>query len=132
MNPAGATRSRTSTARRALVGLAIGAGSTLVAALFRLLPFAAGIENNSYDLRVRRTAAPLRPSSPIVIVDINESSVRALEPMFGRLPWPRIVHSRAIDYIAKAGAKVIVYDMLFGETRRHDAAGHQRTDVHRR
>jgi adenylate cyclase len=58
---------------------------------------------------------PVDPASPIVLVDINESSLRALEPVVGRWPWPRLVHASAIDYLTRAGAKVIAYDVLFGE-----------------
>ena len=41
--------------------------------------------------------------------------MRGLEPIFGRWPWPRIVHASVIDYIARAGARVIVYDVVFSE-----------------
>jgi adenylate cyclase len=73
------------------------------------------IENTTYDWRVQREASVLAASSPIVIVDINESTVRALAPIVGRWPWPRAVHASAIDYLAKSGARVIAYDVLFGE-----------------
>ena len=33
----------------------------------------------------------------------------------GRWPWPRLVHASAIDYLRRSGAKVIAYDVLFGE-----------------
>lgn len=50
-----------------------------------------------------------------MLVDINESSLRALEPVVGRWPWPRLVHASAIDYLSRAGARVVAYDVLFGE-----------------
>src|SRR5690606_17840753 len=77
--------------------------------------FGQRVENTTYDLRVRATAAPVPPSSPVVIVEINESSIRALEPVVGRWPWPRLVHASAIDYLKRSGAKVVAYDVLFGE-----------------
>ena len=93
-----------------------------IGALAVAAAFAAGatdpfrrVENTAYDWRVKRQATPLSPDSPIVIVDINESTVRALAPLIGRWPWPRAVHAAAIDYLAKSGAKVIAYDVLFGE-----------------
>jgi adenylate cyclase len=95
------------------VGIGLGAAALALAA--GRLDLVQRIENSSYDWRVKRTARPIDPSSPIVVVDINESTVRALEPLVGRWPWPRAVHAGAIDYLAKSGAKIIAYDVLFGE-----------------
>jgi adenylate cyclase len=96
-------------------GLAAGVLSALVASGAGRTRLAQPFENSTYDLRVRHTAVPVAPSSPVVIVAINESSVRALEPIAGRWPWPRMVHASAIDYLARAGARVIAYDVLFSE-----------------
>lgn len=101
--------------RPALIGLALGVAGAAVAAVISTTQFAQSVENKSYDWRVRWTAQPVSPSSPVVIVEINESSVRALEPAVGRWPWPRLVHASAIDYLKRSGAKVIVYDVLFLE-----------------
>lgn len=76
------------------------------------------VESASYDWRVAQEATPIRADSPVVVVNINESSVRALEPLLGRWPWPRAVHAAAIDYIHRAGARVIAIDILFGERER--------------
>jgi adenylate cyclase len=101
--------------RQLLAVLVIATGAFLLAEGLGYLRFVDSVENSSYDWRVRQTARPVSPSSPIVIVDISETSVRALEPLVGRWPWPRAVHAAAIDYMAGAGAKVIAYDILFGE-----------------
>lgn len=101
--------------RRVLIGLVIGASASVLAGLVARTDFFTRVENTSYDWRVRRTAPPAPPDSPIVIVEINESSVRTMEPLVGRWPWPRIVHGSAIDYMAGAGARVIAYDILFLE-----------------
>jgi len=39
--------------------------------------------------------------------------LRLLEPTFGRWPWPRIVHSAVVDFLARGQARAIVYDVLF-------------------
>jgi adenylate cyclase len=101
--------------RRAGAAAAIGAGATFLALGLGRAPFVQRVENTSYDWRVASAATPASSSSPIVIVDINESTVRALEPLVGRWPWPRAIHAAAIDYLASSGAKVIAYDVLFGE-----------------
>jgi adenylate cyclase len=102
-------------ARKFGAAIAIGVLAVLIALAAGATSPLRRFENTSYDLRVALEATPLSPSSPIVIVDINESTVRALAPIVGRWPWPRAVHASAIDYLAKSGAKVIAYDVLFGE-----------------
>lgn len=107
------------------VALLLGLGSAAVALLLTrfeptTLDVLTRLENTTYDERVNYTARPLDAASPIVIVDINESTLRAMEPLVGRWPWPRAVHGAAIDYLAKAGARVIAYDVLFGE---HEGRG---------
>jgi adenylate cyclase len=105
--------------RRLPTGFALGALAAIVATLLTgvdpFQDFFQRVENSSYDWRVRQTATPVPADSPIVIVDINESSVREMAKLVGRWPWPRLVHSSAVDYIALGGAKVIAYDVLFLE-----------------
>ena len=48
-------------------------------------------------------------------VAIDNESLRRMEPLVGRWPWPRLVHATAIDYLSAAGARVIGYDVLFAE-----------------
>jgi adenylate cyclase len=107
--------------KRALVGLGLGLAAGLVALAFGQLEFASRMEDASYDLRVRQTARPVAAPSPVVIVEINEASIQALEPTFGRWPWPRLVHSGVINYLKRAGATVIAYDVTFGEHDAHSA-----------
>jgi adenylate cyclase len=102
-------------ARRMLVGIPLGLAAGLLALAAGQLPLIQRIENTSYDWRVSDAAAPVSPSTPIVIVEINDSTIRALEPVAGRWPWPRIVYTSAIDYIARSGARVIAIDVAFLE-----------------
>ncbi len=108
-------RRRSSIPRRALVGIALGLVAAALAILLTPLPFVHRAELGAYDLIVRRVARPVDPASPIVIVEINESSIRALAPLIGRWPWPRVIHASAVEYLARAGAKVVAYDVLFTE-----------------
>ena len=73
------------------------------------------IELLTYDRRVSATAHATEPHPGIVLVEINDDSIRRMEPLVGRWPWPRVVHSLIIDYLTQGGAKVIVYDVLFAE-----------------
>ncbi|HEY7791505.1 MAG TPA: adenylate/guanylate cyclase domain-containing protein [Vicinamibacterales bacterium] len=73
------------------------------------------IELKTYDWRMTRTARPESARPDIALVAIDEYSLRNLQKAAGRWPWPRAVHSMVIDYLAHAGAKVIVYDVDFAE-----------------
>jgi adenylate cyclase len=102
-------------ARALLVAVGIAVAATAVSALIARTELADAVESRSYDARVAATAEAAAASSPIAIVEINESSIRALEPAVGRWPWPRLVHASAVDYLVRSGARVIVYDVLFNE-----------------
>ncbi len=107
--------------RKPVAGLLIGLTSALLvlvvdALLSRLLaernPFQT-IEIKTYDWRLSRTADPASARKDIALVEIDESSLQNLEPNVGRWPWPRMVHSMIIDFLARGPAKVIVYDIVF-------------------
>ena len=98
-----------------MIGCAIGAASAALAWAAGQTAFFKTVELKTYDYRVRMTADPASARRDIVLVSIDDSSIRRLEPNVGRWPWPRVVHSSLIDYLARAPAKVIVYDVLFTE-----------------
>jgi adenylate cyclase len=89
--------------------------AALLAGVLGLLPFFHAVELYTYDVRVAATARQSRPSDQIVLVAIDNESLRRMEPLVGRWPWPRLVHATLIDYLSAAGAKAIVYDVLFAE-----------------
>lgn len=62
-----------------------------------------------YDTLI--TASPSEASDDVVLVAIDELSVDRL----GRWPWPRTTHTRLIEKLDAAGAKTIVFDILFPE-----------------
>src|SRR5207247_7298923 len=69
------------------------------------------VELRTYDWRLTHTARPETARRDIALVEIDEYTLRNLEPYVGRWPWPRVVHSMLIDYLAPA--KVIGYDVDF-------------------
>ena len=101
--------------RRSIIGLGIGLAAAVLAWVAGLTPFMETVELKTYDLRVRALADPRQASPDIVIVSISDASVRKLEPLVGRWPWPRLVHAQLIDFLSRAPAKVVAYDILFTE-----------------
>jgi CHASE2 domain-containing sensor protein/signal transduction histidine kinase len=68
-----------------------------------------------YDLHLNAVAS--LPSEDIVIVAVDKQSLEAL----GRWPWSREVHARLIERLTQAGARAIVFDILFSESQRNDS-----------
>jgi adenylate cyclase len=52
--------------------------------------------------------------APVVVVDIDEASLRTL----GQWPWPRPVIARIIDRLGELGAATIAFDMVLAEPDR--------------
>jgi len=73
------------------------------------------IELKTYDWRLTRTARPETARKDIALIEIDEYSLRNLQPYAGRWPWPRVVHAMLLDYLARAPAKLVVYDVNFAE-----------------
>jgi len=87
------------------VGLLALIEPDLLVAPFRL------IENATIDLRFRVFRGP-RPATPeVVIVAVDERSIREI----GRWPWSRTMQARVVDGIARGGAKVIGLDVIYSE-----------------
>ena len=101
--------------RKLAVGPALGLAAALLALLLSLAPFLETIELKTYDWRVRVVAQPDAPSDDIVMVHIDDDTIRRLEPLAGRWPWPRLFHSELIRFLARGPATLVVYDVLFTE-----------------
>jgi adenylate cyclase len=104
--------------RKILIGSLLGLAAAVLAGLAGLVPFVETIERKTYDWRVQWAADASSARKDIVLVAIDESSIRNLEPLVGRWPWPRMVHAALLDYLARAPAKVVVYDIIFTERDR--------------
>jgi adenylate cyclase len=74
------------------------------------------LELLAYDLRLN-AALPVTPTRPppIVIVDIDEASLRAE----GQWPWSRTRIADLVDRLSDAGVAVIAFDILFAEPERN-------------
>ncbi|HJR53329.1 MAG TPA: adenylate/guanylate cyclase domain-containing protein [Gemmatimonadota bacterium] len=105
-------------AERLAVGLAAGGFAACLVGLAALTdPFRA-VEARSEDLRFRAEralAGPVVADSSILIVDIDNRSLRLYQDELGRWPWPRSAHGALIDLLALGEPRVVAFDVLFGE-----------------
>jgi adenylate cyclase len=77
------------------------------------------LDNRLSDLFAREVAKQLSPDPDIVIVDIDEASLAAMEDTAGSWPWPRAVHAELLQGIARQQPRAIVFDILFSEPDRY-------------
>ena len=77
--------------------------------------FLEDFENKTIDARLRFFAAPTPKTGRILILDISEDSIRKLEPVYGRWPWPRSVFGEVAAYLSRNGAAAVGFDLLFSE-----------------
>jgi adenylate cyclase len=77
------------------------------------------LDNRLSDFFVREVAQKLSPDPDIVIVDIDEASLAAMQDTAGSWPWPRAVHGELLQGIARQQPRAIVFDILFSEPDRY-------------
>lgn len=67
----------------------------------------------TYDWRIRYAADPASVSRDIVLIEINDTSLRDLSApeLAGRWPWPRVLLADVIDFLSQSSAKVIAVDL---------------------
>ncbi|MEN3340250.1 MAG: adenylate cyclase [Acidobacteriota bacterium] len=104
--------------RKVLAGLLLGAGAAAIALALGSGGLLETAESKLYDWRMRRVAAPASVNRNIVLVEINDSTIRDMEPIFGHWPWPRLALSFVIDYLHRAPAKVVAVDLTLAERDR--------------
>lgn len=75
------------------------------------------IELKSYDWRAQRASVDKKKPSDVVLLVVDDISLQNVvsNPELGlsRWPWPRGVQADIISYLEDAGAKAIVYDIIF-------------------
>ncbi|MDD5248758.1 MAG: CHASE2 domain-containing protein [Rhodocyclaceae bacterium] len=102
----------------------MGAGAYLwlaaAVSLFVVIDFAAlhlvgTMESRVFDLLMSHRLRAPAPDPDIVIVDIDEASLAAMAPDFGRWPWPNEVFGEFVAGIEAQQPKAIVFDILFSD-----------------
>ena len=73
------------------------------------------LELKTVDARFRLLGDQGVASEELTLVAIDDRSIESLEPLVGRWPWPRDAHSVLVSFLQRAGARVVVFDLLFLE-----------------
>jgi CHASE2 domain-containing sensor protein len=97
----------------------VGIFATLYAIyLFAVNQIAPGATTASHDVILKTRWASPEPSPKVVVVDIDERSLAALSPEYGRWPWPRNVLADGLDRMKEAGVQVVLFNVLFTDPDR--------------
>ena len=100
--------------RRPLAAFAAAALALAAAEIF-LARGLAPLENLPLDAFVRGHAARLAPDPDVVLVDIDEASLAAMQDEAGRFPWPRAVYAELLEGLMAQRPRAVVFDILFIE-----------------
>ncbi|MBC8384043.1 MAG: CHASE2 domain-containing protein, partial [Candidatus Cloacimonetes bacterium] len=73
------------------------------------------MEYKLIDLRFKLAPIPARADSNIVIVTIDDGSLKFFSDNGISYPWPRSYYAHIVDYFSKAGADAVIFDMQFYE-----------------
>ncbi len=125
--------------RRRLIALALicalCTGAIIAAALFRSVPFADTLWQNETRFRdaLAKKARRTTPRPDFVFLGIDEASRKldqvsdeevaaspALSAMRNGYPWSRDVHAALVQQLCEAGARLVVFDMIFDRDRPGD------------
>ncbi|MEX1129082.1 MAG: adenylate/guanylate cyclase domain-containing protein [Vicinamibacterales bacterium] len=102
--------------RKTAAGVVLGVGAAAIVLALAATGLLDKSELDLYDWRMRTVATvPPDVSRDIVIVELNDTTIRDLDPVFGRWPWPRAAVSLLVDFLNRAPAKVIALDFAFTE-----------------
>jgi adenylate cyclase len=87
---------------------------SIVGVLSKYTPYLEVLELKNFDFVLTILRGPLDPPEGIAIVAIDETSRSIFAEELGfAFPWPRGVHAEMIRLLNEAGAKAVVFDVLF-------------------
>ena len=73
-----------------------------------------------FEDTVQRLVGPSLAMDHVLAIDVDEESIRRLEPELGAWPYRRDVYARVARFLAANGARAIAFDILFSEPREGD------------
>ncbi|CAH1198324.1 putative Diguanylate cyclase [Candidatus Nitrotoga sp. BS] len=67
-----------------------------------------------------RLAAQQHFFQDALVIDIDDASLRAMQPYFGPWPYKRDTFALLLDYLGEMGARAVVFDITFADQREND------------
>ncbi len=80
------------------------------------------LDNLYLDWNLRRLATHLPADPGVVMIDIDEPTLEAMVPNYGRYPWSRAVFGQLLEGLARQKPAAIVFDILFIDPQKEHVA----------
>jgi len=87
------------------------------------LQLTGGVARSTFDAMVRARVLVDKPDPRVLIIDIDEPSLKRMAPEFGRWPWPRDTLATVLDYLEQQQPAAIVWDIVFSDADRISPGG---------
>ena len=78
-------------------------------------PFVQNSLNQISDFKFRKIPLNNAPNKDIILIAIDDSSLRYFQENGISYPWPRVFYAKMLDFLEDAGAKAVFFDMFFNE-----------------
>lgn len=98
--------------RRSLLG---GTILGIALAFWQIFPPAAALERALLDFRYSHFNRDTEASADVIVIDIDEQSLKLLAPSYGRWPLPRRIYKDLIEFLAIGNPAAVLFDVLFTE-----------------
>jgi signal transduction histidine kinase/ActR/RegA family two-component response regulator len=76
--------------------------------------------SNAADDAVLRLVSRASAFDDVLVIDIDDASLRVLQRPLGSWPYHRDVYALLLDYLRDAGARLVVFDIVFADPREGD------------
>jgi len=109
-------------ARRVVWGLAAVFSAWILLDVMALR-LTSGLTHAAFDAMVRHRIYAAAPDPRVVVIDIDEPSLRQMSAEFGRWPWPRDTLATVLRHLELQEPAVIIWDILFSDLDRYSPGG---------
>jgi len=100
---------------KTLVGVIIGLLAWVLVLLFYYGGFLESYELGTYDQLCRLNARNSPASDEIVLVAVDQGSLKAAQGQGINWPWPRQMYAPIVQFLASSGARAVAFDIVFTE-----------------
>ncbi len=101
--------------KKIVISLIIASGIFAITAACYFLRYFEKPELFVYDTKAKIFRSDKVPPKNIKVILVDDASIRALEGVAGRWPWPRAIWADLLDFLSLGGAKAVMFDILFTE-----------------
>jgi len=113
--------------KRLLRGIAVAAGSAILAGVLWWSGLLSVLELRSWDARVGLAAGWSEPSEQVVLILVDQGSLDWVQEQYGvGWPWPRELYAPIVNFCSRAGVASLSVDVLYLDPSRYGVGDDRR------